>query len=360
MASGTGGQVALIKVDSIGDQVNSVNIWTNFVSESMEHTLEELEEGSITGRRDAPPSHKGIDFGGGDIVMEPNPNAIGAFLNAAVGADTSSLVTAAGSTGANSGSEAGKPVFYHTFVPRQTAFGPQSFLEPYGVMVYRDVGSAFQYDGSIFTGLEFDIQAGQLVGATATAMSRTVRRIDRIAAINSLVSSGGRPFVWDMASIEVATDTTSATLAANTNFEQITLSLETPHEGVVLLDGTKNYAEFQMNDFRRMNISGTLSFASHAEYDAFIAYEARRMRITLLNVNSGMSLGNIASLDADDFLGYYGMRIHIPSMKFLSWSTPIGGPNRLQTTFTAKAEYDDTIGEMFRFELRNVTSGYEN
>jgi hypothetical protein len=360
MASGTGGQVALIKVNSIGDQVNSANLWTNFVSESMEHTLEELEEGSITGRRDAPPSHKGIDFGGGDIVMEPNPNAIGVFLNAAVGAGVSSLITDAGSTGANSTTEAGKPYFYHNFIPRQTAFGPQSFLEPYGIMVYRDVGSAFMFDGSILTGLEFDIQAGQLVGATATAMTRTVRRIERIAAINSLVSSGGRPFVWDMASVEISTDATSANLAANTNFEQLTLSLETPHEGVVLLDGTKNYAEFQQNEFRRMNISGTISFANHDEYEAFIAYEARRMRVSIQNVNSALTLGNIASLDANALLGYYGMRFHIPQMKFLSWSTPIGGPNRLQTSFTAKAEFESTIGEMFRIELFNVTSGYEN
>jgi hypothetical protein len=65
-------------------------------------------------------------------------------------------------------------------------------------------------------------------------------------------------------------------------------------------------------------------------------------------------------LNANGFLGYYGMRIHIPSMKYLTWSTPVGGPNRLQTTFTAKAEYDPAIGEMFRFELNNVTSGYEN
>jgi len=360
MASGTGAQIGLVKANSIGDNINSVDLWTNFVSESLEHTLEELEEGSITGRRDAPPSHKGIDTGAGDIVMEPNPNAIGVFLNAAVGADTSSLVTDAGSTGANSTTQAGQPYFFHSFVPRQSAFGPQSFLEPYGVMVYKDVGSAFMFNGSIFTGLEFNIQAGQLLGATATLMSRNVTRIDRIAAINSLVSSGGRPWVWDMASIEVSTDTTSANLAANTNFEQLTLSLETPHEGVVLLDGTKQYAEFQPNDFRRINISGTLSFASQAEYDAFTAYEARRMRITVLNVNSALMIGNPASLDADAFLGYFGMRIHIPSMKYLTWSTPVGGPNRLITSFTAKAEYDDTIGESFRIELNNVTSGYEN
>lgn len=360
MASGTGSQIGMIKVTSIGDDINSVDLWQNFVSESVEHTLEELEEGSITGRRDTPPSHKGIDTGAGDIVMEPNPNAIGVWLNAAVGADTSSLVTAAGSTGANSTAQAGQPQFFHEFVPRQTAFAPSSFLEPYGVMVYKDVGSAFMFNGSIATGLEFNIQAGQLVGATATIMSRNVTRIERIAAINSLVSSGGRPFVWDMASLEVSTDTSCGNLAANTNFEQLTLSLTTPHEGVVLLDGTKKYAEFQPNDFRRLAISGTLSFASQAEYEAFIAYEARRMRITLLNVNSALMIGNPSSLNANGFLGYFGLRFHIPQMKFLSWSTPVGGPNRLITSFTAKAEYDDTGGNMFTVELNNVTSGYEN
>lgn len=358
MASGTGGQIALVKAGSLYHQINSANLWTNFVSESIEHTLEELEEGSIQGRRDAPPSYKGIDFGGGDIVLEPNPNAIGNFLMGAFGTLTSSMITAAGSTGANSGEDAGKPYFWHEFVPRQAAYSERTFLEPYGVMVYKDTGSAFMLNGSIFTGLEFDIQAGQLVGATVTTMGREMRRIERIAAINSLVSSGGRPWVWDMASVEVSTDTSSANLAANTNFEQLTLSLTTPHEGVVLLDGTKFYAEMQPNDFRRVNISGTLSFRNQDEYDAFVAYESRRLRVNILNVNSNIWLGNPASVDANAFLGYYGMRIHIPRMKFLSWSTPIGGPNRLQTSFTAKAEYDDTAGNMISVELFNVTSTY--
>ena len=358
MASGTGGQVALVKASSLGHQINTPDLWTNFVTESIEHTLEELEEGSITGRRDAPPSHKGIDFGGGDLVIEPNPNALGNFLNGAFGTLTSSMITDAGSTGANSGTEAGKPYFYHEFVPRQTAFSENTFLEPYGVMVYRDTGSAFMLNGSIFTGLEFDLQAGQLFGTTVNVMGKDMRRITRHAIVNSLVSSGGRPWVWDMASVEVSTDTTTANLAANTNFEQLTLGFTTPHEGVVLLDGTKQYAEFQPNDFRRVNISGTLSFRNQDEYDAFVAYENRRMRITLLNVNSVLSLGNIASLDADAALGYYGLRFHLPAMKYLSWSAPIGGPNRLQASFTAKAEYDDTDGSMIRAELFNVTSTY--
>lgn len=358
MASGTGGQIALVKAGSLYNTIDSVDLWTNFVSESIEHTLAELEEGSIQGRRDAPPSYKGIDHGAGNVVMEPNPNALGNWMAGAFGTVTNSLITAAGSTGANSGYEAGKPLFYHQFVPRQAAYSDRSFLQPYGLMVYRDTGSAFMLNGTIFTGLEFNIQANQLVKTTATVMGREMRRIQRTAAISSLVSSGGKPWLWDMASIEVSTDTSSANLAANVNFEQLTLNFTTPHEGVILLDGTKFYAEFQPNDFRRCNISGTLSFRDQTEYDAFIAYADRRMRISILNVNSNYWIGNPSSVNASAFLGYYGLRFHIPAMKYLTWSAPIGGPNRIQASFTAKAQYDDTAGNMISAELFNVTSSY--
>lgn len=357
MASGAGGQLALIKEGSLYHSLTSADLWQNFVSEGVTHNLEELEEGSITGRRDAPPSHKGIDFSDGDIEMEPNPNAIGHWLKGAMGTITSSIVTQAGSTGANSGDEAGKPYVWHEFRPRVSAYSARSFLEPYGLMIYRDVGSAFFVNGTVFPKLEFDIQAGQLVKATAGIMGRDSVRINRIAAIQSLVSSGGRPWVWDMASIEVSTNLTSAALAVDTNFEQLTITLETPVEGVVLLDGNKQYAEFQANDFRRVNFSGTMSFRDHDAYNKFTAYENVRVRATLLNVNSQIALGNIASLDGTAFLGYYGMRFHFPRFKYLSWGAPIGGPNRLQATFTAKAEYDDTEGVSMVVEVNNVTSG---
>ncbi len=356
MASGAGGQIALIKQGSLYHTVDSVNLWTNFTSEGIEHQLEELEEGSISANRFAPPSHKGLDFGEGDISFQPNPNAIGHFLMGAFGTLVSSVVTEALSTGANSGDGAGKEEAFHRFTLRKTAFSDRSFLEPYGVMIYRDVASAFMLNGAIFTGFENTIAGNALTSATVTVMGREMRRIDRIAAIQSLVSSGGRVWVWDMASIEVSTaDTTSAGLVANQKFEELTWALESPQEGVVLLDGTKFYAEFQPNDFQRVLISGTQSFRDQDDYDTFVAYENRRFRITLTNVNSAIWIGNPNSVDvATDWRGYYGMRVHIPKVKYLTWSAPIGGPNRLQASFTAKAEFDDLEGEAIYVELRNT------
>lgn len=353
MASGTGGQIAIHKTSSLYLDVVSADVWTNFVSESIEHNLEELEEGSISGRRDAPPSWKGIDFAEGDIVFEPNPNAIGHFLNGAFGVVVNSMHTDAASTGANSGEAAGKPVMTHLFTPRQSAFDERTFLEPYTVMVYKDTGSAFFNQGAVFTRLEFNMQAGALMSATVGIMARKVTRGERTAAINALISSGGRPWVWDMASVEVASGGSGvAFLTGNTNFEQFQMSIETPQEGVVLLDGNKNYAEFQPNDFRRVNISGTISFRNQVEYDAFIAFESRYTRLTLTNQNSAVSLGNPTSASQ------YTLIFDIPKMKFLTWSTPIGGPNRLTTSFTAKAEFDDVVGHMITATLINVTSAY--
>lgn len=357
MASGTGGQIALAKIGSLYSNVNTANIFQNFVSESVTHNLDEVEEGAISGRRDAPVSYKGIDHADGDIELEFNPHHGAHFLKAWFGTHAASTVTAAGSTGANSGDTAGQAYNYHLFTPRQAAFSDRTFLEPYNLMIYRDINSAFLHKGVIFPRLEFDVTAGALVKMTVGAMGRRTDRIDRAAAIQSLVSSGGRPFLWDMASLEISTvGIGSANLAARTNFESFKMTFDLPHEGVALLDGTKLHAEYSPSDFRRVNVEGTMSFRDQADYEAFVAYESKGARLTLQNVNSQIVLGNPASVDAAAFQGYFGLRFTFPRLKFLSWSAPIPGPNRLTASFTAKAEYDEISGMMCKAELNSTVS----
>ncbi len=355
MASGTGGQIATIRSDSLYLSINSVDAWQNFVSEGIEHTLQELEEGSITGNRDAPPSHKGIDFGQGDISIEPDPNALGHWMRGAFGQSSGTVVCHVDSLDTNS-SVLGdnQSVQQHQFLPIASAVDNRNFLPAYTLMVYKDVGSAFFFQGAQFHGIEFNIQAGQLTGATVNMMSRKVERYARINDINDLAKvTGSKPWVWDMASVQVSSGQTGfANLLADTNFESMTINLNTPLEGVVLLDGTKNYAEFQVNEFRRATINGTVSFRDQVAYDAFVEYENRTMRITTRNVGSAQLLGNPASAF------YPTLEIDIPQFKFLTWSTPIGGPNRLQTTFTGKAERDTSSAYMIEANLINVTSEY--
>lgn len=353
MASGNGGKVALAKISSLYSNVNSVNQWLNFTDETLEHKLDELQEGAITGRRDQPNSYKGLDHGAGDINFEPNPAALGHFLKAWFGTLASSVVTAATSGGANSGDYAGQAQVFHRFTPNQSAFSDRTFLEPYNFAVYRDVTSAFIFKGSIVPTLKLMIKANELVKASATIMARQVDLLDYSAGMNALVSSGGRPWIWDMASVEISTDTTTTNFAANIAFEEINFTFDLPHDGVPLLDGTKKYAEFTPSNFRSVKIDGSMSFRDETAYLAFRNYEQFRARITMLNVNSNLFLGNPASADQTAFLGYPGMRIILPAMKYTSWSAPVKGPNRITVSFNAKGEYGAVDGFTAAVDLLN-------
>lgn len=355
MPSGTGGQLALTRSDSLYLSVQSVDRWHNFVSESIEHTINELEEGAITGYKDAPPSHKGLDSAAGDITLEPDPNAIGDWLRGVFGQSSGTLQMEAGSTGTNSLSMgAGRPVVRHRFLPIQTAVDNRNFLPAYTMMIYRDLGSAFFYQGMCAYGLELTYAANALVGATVNVMARKVERFARTTSIAALTKiPGSKPWIWDQASVQVSSGQVGlGNLVVNQNYESLSVGLQVPVEGVVLLDGTKYNAEYQVNDFRRVSLNGTLSFRSQEEYDAYIAYENRSLRVTVRDTSSQSILGNPASAF------YPTLQVDIPQAKYLSWSTPIGGPNRLQTTFTGKAERDPTSLYMIEAFLTNVTSAY--
>lgn len=355
MASGNGGKVALAKIGSLYSDVNTANIWFGFTDESLEHTLDELEEGAITGQRDAPNSYKGLDSGKGDLNFEPNPNALGHVLGAWFNTIASSVVTLPSSEGVNSGEFAGYGEYFHRFTPAQASFSDRTFLPPYNVAVYRDVQSAFIFKQSIFTTVKLMIKANALVKATGTIMSRQVDLLDFTAGMNSLVSSGGRPWVWDMASIEYSVDTTSVGLAARTDLEELNFTFDMPHDGVPLLDGTKKYAEFTPSDFRRVKIDGTMSFRDENTYLAFKNYEQHRLRVTMLNVVSTQVIGNPASADQTAFAGYPGLRLTVPAMKFTSWSAPVKGPNRITATFNAKAERLTSEAGTILVDLNNTT-----
>jgi hypothetical protein len=95
-----------------------------------------------------------------------------------------------------------------------------------------------------------------------------------------------------------------------------------------------------------------MTFRDHAEYDDYVAYASKYMRITAAQDNSALLLGNPSSAY------YYELQLDIPQLKYLTWSTPIGGPNRLTTTFTAKGEYNSALGYNILGKLTNIHSAY--
>ena len=358
MSAGSNSQLATFRVGSFG--VTSVYVtaasfdnwrWTNFVSEGLEHKIEELIETSIYGYPDEPPSHQGLTTVEGDIEFEPNPNAIGQFLRGYFGVHSAQLVCNAGSTGANSGPFAGVGVYQHTFIPRDSAFETKCWQDPYQILVHRDVGSAFVMLDSMINKLEFGIQAGQLTKSTAGVMARRVTRVAR-TAVASLVSSGGRPWVWDMASFQLGAGAGFSSLAATDYFESITFMMEQPLEGVPLLDGTRFYGEFQKSDFRKTRFSGTISFRDQSQYDAFIAYENRGLRAAFTNVNSNLLLGNPSSAF------YFTLELSVPQFKITQFGVFVRNPNRITADFEGRGERDNALSYAVTARLINIVSSY--
>jgi len=358
MANGTGGQMAVMAVTSLYHAVNSSELaanarWTNFMSEDITHAIEPLMESAITGNRHRPPTHEGLTTAGGNIQFEANPNAIGIFMRSAFGQSSGTVLTQAGSWGVGSVSaqwSATRGVVRHTFLPRQDEFSSITFLPPIALMIYKDVGSAFMCDGTIVPSIEFQLEAKQLVKATANVMVRSPTRIGRSNSVAALRSPGGAPWVWDMSSIQAGPSLSS--LAADPNFESMTIKYSTPMEGVVLLDGTKKHAEFQANGYQSAEISGTISFRDQLDYDSFIGWGNSALRVTMANRRADMILGNPASAF------YYTMDIIIPAMKYLTWTTPVRGPNRLTSQFTGVAELDVNSNYVIQIDVTNITSNY--
>jgi hypothetical protein len=217
-------------------------------------------------------------------------------------------------------------------------------------MVYKDVGSAFFYGPCVFPSVELSVQAGQLAKATVNVMGRKITRAARTSSMSALRNPGGKPWVWDMSSVQFGPGVSS--LAAYTNFESLTIKYEQPIEGVLLLDGTRAYGEYQANGFQSVTVNGTVSFRDQTAYDEFIAYNNNFLRVVLTNARSDMNIGNPASVY------HFQLAVDVPLFKFLSWTTPIQGPNRLTTQFTGRGEFDVT--SLFALEMRliNTTSGY--
>lgn len=356
MSAGSNSQLATARMTAFG--VTSIYVsaasfdnwrWTNFVSEGLEHKIEELMEQSIYGYADEPPSHRGLETAEGDVEFEPNPNAFGQFIRGNFGVCSTTVLCDPGSTGANSGDFAGGGAYQHVFTPRQSPFDPKCFLDPYQVLIYRDVGSAWVFQDTVFPKLEVSIQAGQLTKATVGFMARKIAQADR-SAVASLVTSGGRPFVWDMASFQIGAQ--SGSLSATDYFEACNVNLETPIEGVPLLDGTRFYGEMQKSDFRKTRFSGTLSFRDQTEYQAFKAYEDRYLRITFTNVNTQLLMGNPNSAF------YQQLQFDIPKFKITQFGAMVKNPNRITADFEGRGTYSTQFGFAIQARLRNTVNSY--
>lgn len=293
------------------------------ISESLTTAIERLVEEGMRGRFEEGPSHEGLLTVAGDVVFEPHPIMLGHFLRGVTGQASATVQDSA---------------FLWEFLPVASDFTPGvCALPPFTMQVHRDTGSAWQLTDAVINALTLEVSGGAIKRATASILAR----------VSSLMDPGtpsyeaGDPWTWDASSISIAG-------AANSDFENYSITIENNLEGVTTLNATKLHAKYLRSDHRRFGISGGVCFVDQAEYNQFRAFNSQRFLITVSGVTT------IAGSYHND------MTLDLPIVKYASYEAGIGGPGRITASFEGAAEYDTTSLYGFRATLVNTRATYEN
>tara|TARA_R110000803_G_scaffold49530_5_gene103060 strand:- start:5768 stop:6727 length:960 start_codon:yes stop_codon:yes gene_type:complete len=319
MGYGIGGYLSLSKQSAFGTATTS-RIYVPFVSESLTENKEQIQSENIAGKFDAPDSLEGINNVTGDIAFEPDPITLGNFMRAALGAPTSTLTTSS---------------YVHEFLPAQTDFSADCALPPYTIEIYKTVGSAYQIvDAQIHT-LTIEMNAGEVIKATASVHGRAYNKVAKTTPSYSTAPVQ----TWNQTSVQIAG-------AANGEFRTAVLTIENPLEPVMTLNASLNEGKVLRSGFRNITIAGDQDFSNQLQEGKFRAQTRQAFKFTVTGVQlGGAGQNNKLILD-------------LPQVNYSTFAYPVGGPGLITASYEGKAEYFTTSSYVGRFTLQNTLASY--
>lgn len=322
MAEGVLGFFAISAQNSFGTNTASWN-FIPIISEGITTTIEQIRRGSIVGRTAEGIAQQGVERNQGDVSLEPHPIHIGRILRGVCGQSTS-----VNNTTSNA---AGFLDYMHEFIPRNAKFDSKSMLPPFTLQIDRNVTSAFQYTDALFTKLELHIKGNALVNAKATVVART----SSIMAASTATFTEPAEWTWNVASVSIGG-------TAVDFIEDLTISIDQPVDGVVMLDGTRRVNRFVRSNPTAIRVNGTMDFQDLTEMNNFRNQTQQRL---LVNLAAAVSSGPY-------------MLIDVPNMLYDTFPANISGPGRISVGFQASGEYNTSSSYAIRITLTNTQVNY--
>jgi len=303
------GHLGLGVQDAFGTSDVESLAYVPIIDESITFNLETIQEESMYGRFAQSPTHRGTAIVEGDINMEAHPIAMGSFLHAWAGSETSTEVVSH---------------WAHSFKLNPSDFSSRSAGYPFTIEVDRDVGSAFLYYDMILDSLELGITNGELMNLSASFIGAGYTRV----AGTSPTFPTGTPYKWDMASCSydaaAVVDLTELTVTANKNMEPL-----------YTLTASNNPYKIMRSDNEMIEVSGTFIFQSHSYMLDYESFTEKRFFAFFNGVGSDSLL------------------IDIPSMKFKTFEPTMAGDGIVEASFTADALYNTGSGTSLEITLTN-------
>lgn len=314
MSQGLLGHFGIMRQNSFGTAVTSF-YFAPFISESITKAIAQLDEGNLRNRLGEPPVYEGANTVAGDITFNPSPVEIGHFLYGICGQETQTTIV-------------GSAVVDHHFSPLNTGlFDAYAVVPPYTMEVDRDSALAWRYTDAQVNRLEFRVNQGALVEATAGFIAR---QASLAAATTPTFRAPNSVWAFHQASVSLAS-------AANADIESLVFTLDRALEGRPTLDGTRHISRYGVTGPYTVRVSGVLDFRVQSEY---IDFNTQTQRALILNVAMDPSSGPT-------------LRIHVPLFRYEAFPINIGGPGRLSVSFTGRGIFDTTSNTAVMFFLTN-------
>ena len=259
---GLQGYLGLAFQSAVGTTQTSSIHWLPILSETLTEDIAVLESRELRTRYNEPLVQQGLRAVAGDVIMEVDPHTIGALLHAAYGrTDTTS--------------DTGKQL--HQFIETTSAFSERAPLQPFTVIVHRDVGSAFHYYDMYADQLTLDFSVDEYVKAT---LSLTGGAFKQAAAVTtSFYPEALSPKIpWTACSMSLAG-------AAEDRFTSFQWKMENNIEVKGTLSSSYSPTRAKRSDFRKQRVSATMEFENLTEFDKWRSNSAQGCTINALTAD---------------------------------------------------------------------------
>lgn len=298
--------------ESSGGVAVAPTVFLQEQSEGIAGTYDRYALYNIIGRLAPPDDRAGIMRVAGDVTGPLNPLWGGHTLKNAMG--SGSVASSAGG------------LWKHTWkTPTVSYWDPRFALPPYTYEIFRDVGSAQQYDGCQTDELELSIAPNNILVARQGMLAVAWRNKAPVVASYSQVD----PFDFT---------TCSFTLdgMANANIEAFSATFKNNLEGIATLAGRNTVYKIRRSGSPTIEFSMTIGFEDITQLEVF-----RQQSETSLNFN----------LTAP---GSYNLFFCLPRVIYTAHPTGMGGGGRQTAQITGMARFHQ--GSNTAFEISLITS----
>ena len=315
----------------------SIVDYMSFVSETLAATREDIDSQELAQSPDRRKVYSGIQRVGGQIQVEAHPLTLGYLLRTAFDS-TTTFAGGYGIPGVFGVNNSHAGVRTHKFTTRLGQFQSGSGCDLPCLTIEANRGPGLNVDSSFYyfnlatNVLEMTIEQGQLVRVSADMVGRDFGS----AAKSTPAIPDAAAWLWSQASVSV--DGVGASI-----FESLTFRLNNALEPINRIGSGLRADQVRRNNFREMNVNGTMGFDSLAQFDRFRAGSEGQMIVHFQGdrINAASNINNVLRLD-------------VPKFRYSTHAINASGPGRIIVNFEGRGVLDTTSDYAFEVWVTNT------